>query len=97
MAQQDHPEWLIELLKGLPDQQEPNYETAVHRLREAAQRRVTEIGRNIERSLEETELPDSIQWDRIELNVGALKAIADDETLSTELRFDAYFVWQTQL
>lgn len=97
MTKQPHPEWLINLLNELPGQREPDYENKVQGLREEAHRFATDMGLRAERKLEEMRQPGSAHWRRTELSTTALRAIADDGSLPLELRFNAYFVWQTQL
>lgn len=97
MTQKDDRVWLINLLKGLPDQRQPDYETKVQELRVTAQRAVTELGRQLERRADEIGARDPDWSSGFELSSETLKEIADDETESVALRFNALFVCQTLL
>ena len=101
MARQDRPQWLINRLESLPDHSDPAYEKAARRvwdLHDIA--REAERDSDLEQALPtiEARLLQELAWsNQATLDTDVLSDIADDDSLSLEHRFNAYFVWQTAL
>lgn len=98
MTEQSIQDWIIERLRELPGQQCPEYEQAVYELRPKLQEYAETVALKILKKLEDPE-----PWKEKEL-LGYISnptylpdwmtGIADDEDVSIETRFNAYFVRQ---